>query len=233
MKLAAHIKEARKRGTQAGFNTWYDYLVQVTNDGQNGLPQVQDMLAEVRKAGKYSKRAGEFRNPEKALAWYCNHYANELGDTPTVVESKTRTKRSTTRKAQAAPAAATTEPQIDSNILAQLAQALGLNLDATATTDEDDDEDDDTETIQGVRTRRVQRTRTVEAEGDTGVASYPPPRDPDAPATQGKLWKLNHDGPAVGLFVCVIDGDGNILAGGDDPITAGEAYDLISEHIAQ
>jgi hypothetical protein len=93
-------------------------------------------------------------------------------------------------------------------------------------TDESDDEgDDDT---QGT-TRRVNRPQAQE---EAEAQAYPPPRDPDAPATQGKLWKLNAEGPDAGIFLCVVDEDMNVLAGGDSPITAGEAYDLIGEHIA-
>lgn len=218
-KVAAHIKEARKHGTQAGFDTWYEYLQTVTDGGTKGLPQVRDLLAEVNAAGRIKKN-GEFRNPAKALDFYCAKYG--LTDLPT-----TKTARSTRKAATPAAPAPQAAPDMQ-ELFAQFMQSIQGGVAA-----EVKDDEDDTEVVNSVRTRRVARpSRNVEVEGDTGTAVYPPPRDPDAEATQGKLWKLNHDGPANGIYLAVIDGDGNILAGGDDRITAGEAYDLIGEYIA-
>jgi len=230
--IPAHIKTARKKGALAGLEQLHDYLARNTNEGTNGLPAAQEMLAEIRKVGGYRKRDGVLTKQDKAVAWYCNHFDGKFhtGDLPATKGTTTRTTRRTAQATQAQEAEA---PQVDPGLLAQIAQALGLSTAQASDTDVEDEDDEDTEVIQGVQTRRVNRTRNTEVTDEQGnTAVYPPPRDPDAPATQGKLWKLNHDGPAKGLFMCVIDADGNILAGGDEPLTAGECYELISENLA-
>ena len=222
-KVKAHIREARQNGPEAGFNLFWDSLNTVTGNGTRGLDTVNDLRDEVVSAGggiaKRGRNKGDLKNREAAIAWYCNHYADEL-EVPA-----TKPKRST-RKATPAKSSPTTtesETSID-DLAALLAEKLGIAL---PDTDDEDDEDDDTEVVNSVPTRRVKRTTHQEPETET--TEYPRPRDPDAECTQGKLWFVNHNGPANGVYLVAINEDGDILAGGDAPLTAGEVYDLIND----
>lgn len=217
--VPAHVKLARQKGALAGVEQLHEMLDRNTNGGTNGLPTAQQMLADIRKAGKFSKRTGAFKKPEGAVAWYCNYFAQKgfgTEDLPAVIEQRPAR---TSRKASAQTAAPVGQDM--ETLVSMLAERLGITLDSN------DDEDDDTE-VETTPARRATRASAPAEE----TQAYPPPRDPDAPATQGKLWKLNAEGPDHGLFLCVIDEENNILAGGDGPLTAGECYDLIGEHIA-
>lgn len=227
-KLAEHIKIGRK-DPQAGFDFWYDRLNVVTNNGEGGLPAVRALLDEVNEVGKLRTRgrnAGTFKNPQAALDFYCNKYAHELSvGTPTKQATPKRTRKASPAKVtQEVPEANGIQAQLAA-LQEQLAQLAGIVPDETD--DETDDEFDEPDTH--TASRRVTRTASTTQEA---TPAYPEPRDRDADATQGKLWKLNSQGPENGIFLCVIDENSNILAGGDAPITAGEAYDLIGEHIA-
>lgn len=229
--IPQHVKIARSKGALAGVENLHETLDRNTNGGTNGLETAQHMLSDIRKAGKFSKRNGTFKKPEGAVAWYCNYFGDKgliPQDLPAVIEPR-QTRTRTTRKAAApAPQAAMDTGVEMETLVSMLAAKLGIDLDTGDTEDTDDEYEDDTEVVQGVPTRRVNRQAPATEE----TQAYPPPRDPDAPATQGKLWKLNAEGPGNGIFLCVIDEEGNILAGGEEPLTAGECYDLIGEHIA-
>lgn len=226
--IPAHIKTARKKGALAGLEQLHEYLARNTNEGTNGLPAAQEMLATLRKQGGYRKRDGVLTKQDRAVKWYCNHFNAKFhtGDLPATIGGK-----ATTRKTRTVAKQQAVESVPSGDLAEQFAQfqaflAMQQGADVTDESDDIEDIDDDTDDTPTRTVRRVSR-------GDTDEApSYPPPRDPDAPATQGKLWKLNAEGPDNGLYVCVIDSENNILAGGDGPITAQEAYDLIGEHIA-
>lgn len=208
--VPAHVKIARKQGTQAGFDAWHEGMDQVTKGGTAGLEPVRDLLAQVRKVGRYRKTTGDFAKPEKALAFYCNHYAKyNLDELPEVITPK---KRNTRTKAQPTP-----EPQVDQTTLLALAEALGIEIPGVA--DEDDDEDDEDTGVQVEAPVSKRRSRR-EAKTAQREQNYEP-SNPDADATQGRLWKLNQ----LGLLQIVDFED----ADEDQKITNGEAHEAIAE----
>lgn len=231
--VPAHIKVARKQGALAGLTQLHEYLARNTNNGTNGLDSNIAMLDEIEKAGKFRTRgrnAGTFAKPEKAVAWYCNHFAAKFGtdSLPTVIEPRKRVTRVAQPVEEPEVEETTEVVDIQAIVAAAVAAAMGVTP-APVDSDEDDDEDEDdddendgTEVVQGTRVRRVVR-QTEQTSG------YPAPRDPDANATNGKLWTLNTEGPDFGYFLVVIDEEGNIVAGGDEPLNNGECHELIAE----
>lgn len=251
----AHIVTAEQNGLQAGFDAWHERSMAVTQNGKGGLEPVRDLLRRVHRAGGWTNKEGAFRNPEGALQYYCNYFGKKYAGFADLPVVKTATKPRVTHKAPATVEAhvdsteptqvastGTDIPALVASLVAQGVDAATIgtivaNVGGSATTtapaiDEDaeddysdlDDETDDTPAATQVQVRRNAP--------DQPIITFPEPRDPDAPATQGKMWKLNAQGPDNGIFVVVIDSENNVLAGGNGPITAMEAYNLIGEYIA-
>lgn len=122
-----HIVTAQSEGIEAGFDAWYDSLVQNTNDGTNGLQQLRTLLADVKKVGK---RRGRGTNRAKQIEFYCNKYADDLDGA------------STTTPTEPTPAPTTTTPDLTAVIAAAVAAALGQTTPVTPEVEVEDDEDE-------------------------------------------------------------------------------------------
>lgn len=207
----AHIKTAEKEGLLAGFDEWHEGMERVTKNGTAGLEPVRDLLSQVRKVGRYRKTTGDFAKPEKALQFYCNHYAQyNLDELPEVVKPKR------TRAKAAASAAPAATPDLQGII--EALSALGIEI--PGATDEDDEDDTGVEVeATPSNKRRASRTRK-ESKTAQREQNYEP-SNPDADATQGRLWKLNQ----LGLLQ-IVDLDD---ADEDLKITNGEAHEAIAE----
>lgn len=132
MATAAHVKTARTKGAQAGFDEMIESFVRVTNNGKNGLEPVRDALAEVRKVGGYVKSTDTWKKPEKALEWYCARFEVE----PTAPKQKR------TRKASAS-----TTPDMGAIVAQAVAAALAAAGVASDTDENDEDENDEPEVV--------------------------------------------------------------------------------------
>ena len=166
----AHIEIALDEGVEAGFDAFYNSLVQNTNDGTNGLPQLRTLLADVKKVGK---KRGRGVNRSKQIAFYCNKYADFLDeaddsdDEPTTeVETTTTT---TTTDVSALIIAAVQAGATPEQIAAIVAGSNG----SVVTVTEDEIEADEPETCPPF----------------TG-------KNPDDDASSGQLYSLN----ALGLL---------------------------------
>jgi len=186
---AKHIEVARTQGAKEGFKMWKKNLK------RSGIPQVQDRLAELESQGDI---AAQFR-------YYCAEYGDQFGLTK-------EPKRSSGTKSAATPA-----PTAD---LFEQFQAF-LAAQAGDTEDVEDDVEDEDEILDSLdepvaaTTRKT--TRTSRSSGRTASASTDAyaPKEPNAHATNGRLWKLNE----LGLL--------RIAKNPGDAITNGEAHAVL------
>lgn len=125
-----HIVTALDEGIDAGFDAWYNALVENTGNGTKGLPQLRNLLAEVNRVGKKRGRKGLDRT--KQVAFYCNKYADDLEGASTTTPTE--------------PTPTTTTPTTEEIIAQAVAAALASIAGTTPVTPEvevEDDEDED------------------------------------------------------------------------------------------
>jgi hypothetical protein len=181
-----HIVTALADGTQAGFDSWFAALAKNTNNGTNGLQQLQDLYAAVVEIGGLKTRGrnkGTFKRPSQALRFYCNKYAEELGDTPSTTTT-TPVVEPTTPVVE--PITTTTPNESNVDVQALLAAAIG----AGATPEQ----------LAAIVTAANSGGSIVEVtEDEIEDANVCPPfegKDPGADASSGQLYTLN----ALGLI---------------------------------
>lgn len=181
--MPAHVETAIAEGVEAGFDEWLDTMRRVTKNGKAGLVPVRAELEAIVRKGRVSlKKLNADNANEKQIAYYCNKYGLDIpdeGDDEPLASRK-------------APAATSGTEDLFEAFQAFLASRGGT---------EDDDEPKPTPRKSRV-TRSTSRkpkagvqitngtAHALIAEAMGNEAGYEP-RDPDAPATQGKLWKLN------------------------------------------
>lgn len=212
--VPAHIKVARKQGALAGVEQLYEYLHRNTVGGTAGLDTNRAMYAELRKAG--SNKLGKNFKVDKAVAWYCNRFAEKFGtdDLPVVIEGVVTT---------VAPSAKQVESTSNDDDNMAVLQAA---IQAGATPEQI------TAIVRGMNSAGANIVSTTVTEDEIEAAPVAPkyvPKNPDEPATNGKLWTLNSEGPEHGFFLAILDGEGNVLFGGDAPLTNMEAHTVIAE----
>lgn len=160
----AHIDVALDEGVEAGFDAFYNSLVQNTNDGTNGLPQLRTLLAEVKKVGK---KRGRGVNRTKQIAFYCNKYADFLDEADDSDDEPTT---------EVEPTTTTTTP-INTDVSALIIAAVqaGATPEQIAAI------------VAGSNGSVVEVT-----EDEIEVETCPPftGKDPDAPASSGQLYGL-------------------------------------------
>lgn len=184
---AAHVKIAREDGPKAGFNAWKEQM------RRSGLPQVKARLAEVEAQG----------NKKAQFDYYCAQYGKQIfgtGNNP-------------------APVTATPATPSAGDLFAQFQAFLESQGGTPATTDEDDSLDDvDEETIAQQYTRSsggTTKRSTARSTTSADPAEAFKPRDPDAIATSGRLWRLNEAG-----LLKVVNKAGT-------PVTNGQAHEIL------
>jgi hypothetical protein len=164
---ARHLEIAREDGPKAGFKAWKEQM------SRSGLPQVKARLREVEAQG----------NTKAQFDYYCAQYGKQIFGTGT-------------RNATPAPEAAgqlTTE-----ELTAKFAEFLasqGIGEAPEAVEGDSLDEIDEDAAVEAYTrssgTTRKSRKSTTPAEPARDAYA---PRDPNAAATAGRLWKLNEAG---------------------------------------
>jgi hypothetical protein len=183
-----HIITALADGTQAGFDSWFAALAKNTNNGTNGLQQLQDLYAAVVEIGGLKTRGrnkGTFKRPSQALRFYCNKYADELGQTPSTIESTP----TTPTPAPVVETIATPTTDVDVTSLLTAAITAGANPEQLAAI----------VTAANSGGNGVGSIVEVEEDDEDEEANVCPPfegKDPGADASSGQLYTLN----ALGLL---------------------------------
>ena len=210
-----HVKIAAREGALAGLESLYEYLDRNTVGGTAGLDTNRAVYAEIRKAG--SNKLGKNFKLDKAVGWYCNKLSEKFGieNLPMVIEGVVTTPARSTQTEQVVES----NGGFDLSMLspAQLAALSPEQIAAIAGATNGNGE-------QEVEIEATPAVETVEQAAPKYV-----PKNPDQPATNGKLWTVNSEGPEHGYFLAILDGEGNVVAGGDSPLTNIECHNVIAE----
>lgn len=194
---AKHIEIAKAQGAKEGFKMWKKNLK------RSGIPQVQDRYAELLSQGDVQ---AQFR-------YYCAQYGDKIG----LTTGRASQGRTTTPATTETPANATDLfAQFQAFIASQAGNATA-DADLDDDLDEEYDEDAELDDIEEPLTTATQGTGTSRATRRAAAPNADPfaPREPNAHATNGRLWKLNE----LGLL--------RVTKKAGDSITNGEAHAIL------